>query len=78
MTVADSGPGLPPDELERIFTPFHRLEASRNREAGGAGLGLDIVKSCVEARGGRVQCRNRKPTGLEVEIRLRSAQNVVT
>jgi two-component system sensor histidine kinase CpxA len=78
VTVADSGPGLPPDELERIFTPFHRLEASRNREAGGAGLGLAIVKSCVEACGGRVQCRNRKPTGLEVEIRLRSAQNVVT
>jgi len=73
VTVADSGPGLPPDELERVFTPFYRLEAARNREAGGAGLGLAIVKSCVEACGGRVQCRNRKPTGLEVEIRLRAA-----
>jgi two-component system sensor histidine kinase CpxA len=73
VTVADSGPGLPPDELERVFTPFYRLEASRNREAGGAGLGLAIVKSCVEACGGRVECRNRKPTGLEVEIRLRVA-----
>lgn len=73
VTVADSGPGLPPDELERVFTPFYRLEAARNREAGGAGLGLAIVKSCVEACGGRVQCRNRKPTGLEVEIRLRVA-----
>jgi two-component system sensor histidine kinase CpxA len=73
VTVADSGPGLPPDELERVFTPFYRLEASRNREAGGAGLGLAIVKSCVEACGGRVECLNRKPTGLEVEIRLRVA-----
>lgn len=72
ITVADSGPGLPPAELERVFTPFYRLEASRNRESGGAGLGLAIVKSCVEACGGRVQCRNRKPAGLEVEIRLRA------
>jgi len=78
VTVADSGPGLPPDELERVFTPFYRLEASRNREAGGAGLGLAIVKSCVEACGGRVQCRNRKPAGLEVEIRLRMAQDDFT
>jgi two-component system sensor histidine kinase CpxA len=72
IAVADSGPGLPPDELERVFTPFYRLEASRNREAGGVGLGLAIVKSCVEACGGRVQCRNQRPTGLEVEIRLRA------
>jgi len=71
ITVSDCGPGLPPDELDRVFTPFYRLDASRNRSTGGAGLGLAIVKSCVEASGGTVQCRNREPHGLAVEIRLR-------
>ena len=73
VAVTDSGPGLPPDELDRVFTPFYRLDASRNRDTGGAGLGLAIVKSCVEASGGTVQCRNREPHGLEVEIRLKAA-----
>lgn len=74
ITVADSGPGLPPDELDRVFTPFYRLDASRTRETGGAGLGLAIVKSCIESSGGTVQCRNREPHGLEVEIRLKAAR----
>lgn len=72
ITVSDSGPGLPPDELDRVFTPFYRLDASRNRETGGAGLGLAIVRTCVEACGGTVGCRNRVPRGLEVTIRLRA------
>jgi two-component system sensor histidine kinase CpxA len=70
ITVADSGPGLPEEEVERIFTPFYRLETSRNRASGGAGLGVAIVRKCVEACKGTVRCRNRVPTGLEVEIRL--------
>jgi len=73
ITVADCGPGLPPEELDRVFTPFYRLDASRNRDTGGTGLGLAIVKSCVESSGGTVQCRNRQPRGLEVEIRLKAA-----
>jgi two-component system sensor histidine kinase CpxA len=73
ISVTDSGPGLPAEELERVFAPFYRLDASRNRDTGGAGLGLAIVKSCVEASGGSVICRNREPHGLEVEIRLRAA-----
>ena len=72
IKVVDSGPGLPPEELDRVFTPFYRLDASRTRETGGAGLGLAIVKSCVESSGGTVQCRNREPHGLEVEIRLKA------
>jgi two-component system sensor histidine kinase CpxA len=73
VRVSDSGPGLPPEEVERVFAPFYRPDASRTRETGGAGLGLAIVKSCVEASGGTVQCRNREPHGLEVEIRLKAA-----
>jgi two-component system sensor histidine kinase CpxA len=72
VTVSDSGPGIPQEEIDKVFAPFYRVEASRNRETGGAGLGLAIVKSCVEACNGRVQCRNRQPSGFEVEIRLAS------
>lgn len=73
ITVADSGPGLPAEELDRVFAPFYRPDTSRTRDTGGAGLGLAIVKSCIEASGGTVQCRNRAPHGLEVEIRLKAA-----
>ncbi len=70
ITVADHGPGLPDSELENVFRPFYRPEFARQRETGGAGLGLAIVRSCVEACGGAVSCRNRAPNGLEVTIRL--------
>ncbi len=70
VVVADNGIGIPEDEIDRVFAPFYRLETSRNRKTGGVGLGLAIVRSCVDACHGRVICRNRKPAGLEVEIRL--------
>jgi two-component system sensor histidine kinase CpxA len=73
ISVADQGPGLPEDALERVFRPFYRVDDSRSRESGGVGLGLAIVKSCVEASGGTVTCRNRVPKGLEVIIRLKAA-----
>ncbi len=74
IIVADSGPGIPPAEIEEVFKPFYRPELARQRETGGVGLGLAIVKTCVEACGGTVQCRNRSPKGLEVEIRLPAAK----
>lgn len=70
LTVADSGPGVAEAELERIFDPFYRVDASRDRATGGVGLGLAIVKTCVESCRGTVSCRNRVPSGLEVTIRL--------
>jgi two-component system sensor histidine kinase CpxA len=70
LTVADSGPGVPEDALDKIATPFFRLESSRNRRQGGTGLGLAIVRSCVEACRGSVIFRNRQPHGLEVTVRL--------
>jgi two-component system sensor histidine kinase CpxA len=73
IQISDCGPGLPAEELEKVFTPFYRLEAARDREHGGVGLGLAIVRSCVEVCGGQVRCRNRQPSGLEVEIRLSAA-----
>ncbi len=74
LTVADSGPGVPENSLEEIFAPFHRVDPSRSQQTGGVGLGLAIVRTCVEACGGAVRCRNRQPSGLEVEIRLPQAK----
>jgi two-component system sensor histidine kinase CpxA len=73
VKVADSGPGVPDDFLQRLFDPFFRVDDARTREAGGVGLGLTIVKTCVEACGGTVTCANRQPSGLEVTVRLRAA-----
>ncbi len=73
IAISDSGPGVPEEALEKIFTPFYRLDESRNRRTGGAGLGLAIVKSCMEACGGTVECRNRQPSGLETTLRLKRA-----
>ena len=77
ILIQDCGPGLEPEDLDRVFAPFYRPEASRNRASGGTGLGLAIVKSCVEACQGTVQCRNRAEGGLEVEIRLKAAVSQV-
>jgi two-component system, OmpR family, sensor histidine kinase CpxA len=70
ITVSDSGPGVPEDSLEEIFAPFYRLDPSRNQATGGVGLGLAIVRTCVDACRGSVRARNHRPTGLEVEICL--------
>jgi two-component system sensor histidine kinase CpxA len=78
ISVADSGPGVPENTLEKIFTPFYRLEDSRDRRTGGTGLGLAIVRSCIEACGGTVECRNRIPSGLEVIISLPALQDPAT
>ena len=70
IVVADSGPGVAEDDLQRILEPFYRTEGSRNRNSGGVGLGLAIVKTGIESCQGSVVCRNRTPSGLEVTIRL--------
>jgi len=70
IRVADSGPGVPEEELPKLFDAFYRLDASRTRETGGVGLGLTIVKTCIESCNGTVVAQNRQPHGLEVTIRL--------
>jgi signal transduction histidine kinase len=54
ISVANSGEGIPPDDLQRVFERFYRVEKSRDRARGGAGIGLAIVKQLVEAAGGQV------------------------
>jgi two-component system sensor histidine kinase CpxA len=70
LSVADSGPGVPEDELPKLFDPFYRVDTSRARETGGVGLGLSIVKTCVETCHGSVICRNREAGGFEAVMRL--------
>lgn len=70
ITVADNGPGLPEDQLEKVFEPFVRLERSRSRDTGGVGLGLAIARTIVQAHGGDVTLRNRPEGGLEATLRL--------
>ena len=55
LTVEDDGPGIPPEERERIFEPFYRLDRSRDRATGGFGLGLAIVQKAAALHDGRVE-----------------------
>jgi signal transduction histidine kinase len=70
IAVQDSGPGLPPEEAERIFERFYRVDASRHREDGGSGLGLAIAKSIVQAHGGQVWAESEAGKGLRIVISL--------
>lgn len=70
IEIDDDGPGVPPEELERVFEPFYRGEPSRNRETGGIGLGLAVVRSLARAHGGDVTLHNRQGGGLRACIRL--------
>jgi len=70
VSILDEGPGLPPDQFEKVFEPFYRVEASRNRDTGGTGLGLAIAKNVVELHGGRIALGNRAEGGLEAVVTL--------
>jgi len=70
IRIRDEGPGIPPEELEKVFAPFYRVEGSRSRETGGTGLGLAIAKSVAEAHGGSLVLRNRAEGGLEAMLVL--------
>ena len=70
VTIEDDGPGLPPDELERIFEPFYRVEDSRNRETGGTGLGLPIARNILRAHGGDVVLGNHPGGGARAVVTL--------
>jgi signal transduction histidine kinase len=70
LFVRDRGPGIPETEMENVFYPYYRVESSRNRDTGGAGLGLAIAKDVVESHGGELTLANRTGGGLEARIRL--------
>ncbi|MFQ5509590.1 MAG: ATP-binding protein [Leptospirillia bacterium] len=70
LRVTDRGPGIEPDQMERVFEPFVRLEDSRNRDTGGVGLGLAIARGIARAHGGELHLRNRAGGGLEAVLTL--------
>lgn len=70
IRIRDSGPGMPEHELEKVFEPFYRLEASRSRDTGGTGLGLTIARNIAEQHGGTIQLSNHPDGGLEVVLGL--------
>jgi two-component system phosphate regulon sensor histidine kinase PhoR len=61
--VADDGPGIPPDSIDRVFERFYRVDRARSRESGGTGLGLAIVKHIVQAHGGEAWARSELQKG---------------
>ncbi len=70
IVVEDEGPGIPEADLERVFEPFVRLEASRSRETGGSGLGLAIARGIVRGHGGDIRLENRTDDGLRATVAL--------
>jgi two-component system OmpR family sensor kinase len=70
LSVADHGPGLAAEDVERIFEPFYRADPGRSRDRGGAGLGLSIVSAVVTAHGGRVKVSQTEGGGATFEVEL--------
>jgi signal transduction histidine kinase len=70
IAIADHGPGIPAADRARVLDPFVRLEASRNRDTGGWGLGLAIARRIVESHGGTLALADNPPTGLLVHVHL--------
>ncbi len=70
VSVADTGPGIPPDQLERIFQSFYQVEASTSRRHGGIGLGLAISRYFVEMHGGRIWAESEPGAGSRLCIAL--------
>jgi signal transduction histidine kinase len=70
VTIDDEGPGIPEQELSRVFDPFYRVEQSRGPETGGVGLGLAIAQSIVQGHGGELTLGNRPVAGLRASITL--------
>ena len=74
VVIEDEGPGIPEADLERVFEPFVRLEASRSRDTGGSGLGLAIARSIARGHGGDVHLENRAEGGLRATVALPGAE----
>ncbi|MEH0109301.1 ATP-binding protein [Tersicoccus sp. MR15.9] len=70
VSVSDQGPGIPEEELDRIFERFYRIDAARSRATGGTGLGLSIVKHVVARHGGEVTVWSRVGQGSTFTVRL--------
>ena len=78
IAVSDDGPGIPREQLERVFERFHRVDEARARERGGTGLGLAIARAIVEAHGGRIWAESTPGAGTTFTLELPGYQAPVT
>lgn len=70
VTICDHGPGIPKDQLTKVFLPFYRSEVSRSRKTGGIGLGLAVAQDIIMTHGGRISIENRQVQGVCVTVVL--------
>lgn len=70
VTIIDDGPGIPPDQLEKVFLPFYRGDNSRSRQTGGTGLGLAVAKDIIRIHGGHISLTCPENGGLQVTVFL--------
>jgi signal transduction histidine kinase len=77
FTVADSGEGIAPEHLGRVFERFYRVDSGRTRARGGSGIGLAIARALIEAHGGRIRAESDGPgSGARFVLTLPTAQRV--
>ena len=76
IAVTDQGPGIPSEDLERVFERFYRVDQARSRATGGTGLGLSIVKHAVQNHGGEVRVWSQPGHGSTFTIRLPEAEHI--
>jgi two-component system sensor histidine kinase CpxA len=74
LMIRDHGKGVPENDLERIFQPFYRVAEARDRNSGGAGLGLAIAERVIRIHGGTIRAENAQPAGLKVVIKIPAAE----
>jgi two-component system osmolarity sensor histidine kinase EnvZ len=70
ISVFDRGPGIPPDQAEKVFRPFYRLESSRSSATGGSGLGLAIARQLADANGWKIELLAREGGGTEARLTI--------
>jgi two-component system osmolarity sensor histidine kinase EnvZ len=73
IRILDQGPGIPADQRQTVFQPFHRLETSRSKATGGSGLGLAIVQQLCDAHGWRIQLLPGEAGGTEARLQITTA-----
>ena len=70
IEIIDKGPGIPEDQIEKIFNPFYRVDTSRTKKTGGFGLGLSIAQQALQLHHGNIHIQNQKPHGLSVRLSI--------
>jgi two-component system cell cycle sensor histidine kinase PleC len=73
LCVQDNGPGIPPELLDRVFTPFNQIDNRYNRQAGGTGLGLSLVRGLAQLHGGRAWIESSEGAGVRAFVQLPAA-----